>query len=64
MKLEKYSKIYSIFGKLKEAYKVKKISKVNIVTTNDVNINIINTYRIIENELESWREVRLMLNKL
>lgn len=38
-------------------------SRTNIVDTKNINVKIINIYRIIENELENWREVFIILNR-
>lgn len=40
---------------------MKKNISVKILLTSNVNINIINVYRIIENELNSWRDIYIQL---
>ena len=44
---------------LKLAYSNKKIIKID--KTNNVDVNIINVYRIIEDELNNWRDIYLQL---
>ena len=46
---------------LKLAYSNKKITNIKIDKTNNVDVNIINVYRIIEDELNNWRDIYLQL---
>lgn len=46
---------------LKLAYSNKKITNIKIDKTNNVDVNIINVYRIIEDKLNNWRDIYLQL---
>ena len=46
---------------LKYAYQNKKVTNTEIVMNNNINIQIINVYRIINEELNNWRDIMLKI---
>ncbi len=46
---------------LKYAYQNKKVTNTEIVMNKNINIQIINVYRIINEELNNWRDIMLKI---